>query len=175
MLQANQNAVAHTANVNLVNLRNLEITYFYTFFLNFGTQSALVATIVYGTMSQVPALIASLYVSVYAQGKALRGPIGSMVNTVEGLLYEQKSVVFDFSLTILFLAFSTIGMFGIMMDSTCALICTVLTIFGSVLCENDPYSQGTKIPVNNSSKTQESQSNGTVNNTPTNNNQQTFL
>ncbi len=103
MINANQNQLVQSANVNLVQLRQAEIAYFATFFSNFGTQSALMASFVINAVSQVPAydatchvfwlywfwvttagafissmhiLLCSVYISVYGQGLALRGPVG---------------------------------------------------------------------------------------------------
>jgi hypothetical protein len=54
MLKAQQSAVIHNANVNMVSLRNAEIQYFSSFFSSFGTQSALIAGFVVNSVSQVP-------------------------------------------------------------------------------------------------------------------------
>jgi hypothetical protein len=107
MLRATQAQVVHQANVDTVALRQLEIKYFVTFFSSFGTQALLIALICTGAISQVPGLgcdcspiwvytywiaqtlclsaalhiiLCTIYISVYGQYLALKGPAGSMVN-----------------------------------------------------------------------------------------------
>jgi hypothetical protein len=43
MLQANQQAIAQEANINIIHIRQLEIQYFSNFFSSFATQAALIA------------------------------------------------------------------------------------------------------------------------------------
>jgi hypothetical protein len=54
MNRAQQKAVAHEANVGLVNIRNLEVQYFGRFFSNFGTQAAFMIGFILSAISQVP-------------------------------------------------------------------------------------------------------------------------
>ena len=61
MLKANQTAVLNQANVAMVSLRSSEINYFSQFFSNFGTQAALIAGFVIGTITQVPGLTAKCH------------------------------------------------------------------------------------------------------------------
>eukprot|EP01035_Chromulina_nebulosa_P021466 gene21466-27804_t len=134
MIRADQKAVAHTANINIIQLRKQEVDYFISFFTNFGTQSAVVTSIVFGNIQiaqttdchigwlylywigttlsiifSVKSFLAALYISVYGDSLALRGPIGSMVKAVDGMAEGQKSVVSNFLLSIIFLTFSSFG------------------------------------------------------------------
>ena len=43
MLRADQTAVLNRANVAIIGLRSAEVKYFDTFFVSFGTQSAIIA------------------------------------------------------------------------------------------------------------------------------------
>jgi hypothetical protein len=115
MQKANQQQVIQNANINVVAIRTIEITYFSTFFGNFGTVSALLVGLIIQNVSQIPivgdtytnpfwmylycictaisfitavhVLMCSVFVSVYGQGLALRGPVGSMVKAVDGITF----------------------------------------------------------------------------------------
>ena len=56
MQKANQEQVIQTTNVDLANIRSAEISYFSTFFSNFATQAALIATCIIQSVSQLPGL-----------------------------------------------------------------------------------------------------------------------
>ena len=53
MNQANQKAVVQEANMTLVSIRQAEISYFSSFFSNFGTQSAVLIGCTIVCISQV--------------------------------------------------------------------------------------------------------------------------
>lgn len=159
MNQANQKVVVQTANMTLISIRSAEIAYFSTFFSSFGTQSALIIGFICGSISQVPGidnpsgcnyfwivlywvtsaitvasavhvLVCTIFISVFGQGLALRGPLGSMVRAVEGMVVEQQQVLYSFIITIVAFAFQAIGMYWIMMDSTSAIASTIITGIG---------------------------------------------
>jgi len=156
MNQANQQQVVQNANMNLVQIRQIELTYFSSFFTSFGTQTALMIGFIVGSLSQVPGvdnpsecsyfwivlywvtsalcvssaihcLVSTVFLEVFGQGLALRGPLGSMVKAVEGMIVEQKAVVVGFIFTIFMFGLQCIGMYWIMMDQTCAIIATIIT------------------------------------------------
>lgn len=124
MLQAQQRQVVQTANINLISLRQAEVDYFASFFNSFGTQTAILAAMSINTATNIFGLnadcniffvymcwigttlacIACLrlllgvtFISIYAQGLALRGPLGSMAVAVEGMIDEQEGVVHAFT------------------------------------------------------------------------------
>lgn len=157
MLKANEQQVAHTTNIDLVAIRNAEISYFSNFFTNFGTQCALIAGFILSSISQVPGLDAScnifwkyfywistaisfvtsmhvllctVFIAVYGQGLALRGPVGSMVRAVDGMVIEQLQVVSAFVITIISFTMSTVGTYWIMMDSLGAILSSIITLIG---------------------------------------------
>ncbi len=161
MNQANQKQVIQEANMNLVQIRQYELEYFSTFFSNFGTQSALMIGFIAGSLSQVPgtdnptnapyffvmlywltsagcmatgmhALVCSVFLQVFGQGLALRGPVGSMVRAVEGMVSEQEHIFYAFVWTIFFFGLQAIGMYWLMMDSTSAVVCTILTAIAMI-------------------------------------------
>lgn len=156
MNRANQRAVLQEANMLLVDIRSAEVQYYDSFFNNFATNAALMIGFICGAVSQVPALdnpsgapypwivmywigsagtvgaavhvlVCAVFVAVFGQGLALRGPIGSMVKAVDGMVSEQEHVLFYFVVTIVFFAFQSIGMYWVMMDSTSAIVSTVIT------------------------------------------------
>lgn len=159
MIQAGQKAVFQQTNVALTQIRQVEIQYFSDFFTNFGTQCILLAGFICGSISQTPAynapcnyfwqitynlgaagcvafsvqaMIGSVFISVFGQGVALRGPLGSMVKTVEGMVQEQHNAVILFVLAVTCFVIQEIGMCWVMMDWPFATLCTVLIILYSM-------------------------------------------
>eukprot|EP01038_Epipyxis_sp_PR26KG_P012148 gene12148-16265_t len=157
MNRANQNNLIQQTNLTLVTIRTAEIGYFSTFFNNFGTQCALMVGFICGSLSQVPGLdahvnqswiviywitsaicissaihvlVCATLVSVYGQGLAIRGPLGSMVKAIDGMIIEQKQIVISFIATMVFFAFQCLGMWWIMMDSLSAISCCIVTFLG---------------------------------------------
>lgn len=157
MLQASQNQVMQEANMALVKIRNAEIDYFSQFFANFGTQAALMFIFITGSLSQVPGvenpsdcpypwvvmywfssagtlayathiLICTLVLTVYGEGLAIRGPEGSMVKAVDGMVEEQANVFFYFNVMIAFFTLQCISMYWIMMDAANAWASTGITL-----------------------------------------------
>lgn len=157
MNQAHQQKLVQETNMNLVAIRSAEIEYFSTFFSNFGTQAALIIGCIMGSVSQVPGinsninyfwvvmywistaitlagalhvLLCTIFINVFGQGLALRGPLGSMVLAVEGMVIEQKQVLFSFILTTAAFGINCIGMYWIMMDQTSAITSSLITLIG---------------------------------------------
>jgi len=141
MLKAQQNQLAQSANIDLVNIRTAEIEYFVQFFTNFGTQCALIAGFQLSSICQVDTsgaarwsaylywissalciclslhvLLCSVYSTVFGQGLALRGPTGSMVRAVDGMCAEQYEIIYIFSGNVFFLGCSTIATYYVVMD-----------------------------------------------------------
>jgi hypothetical protein len=160
MLKASQQQVVQQTNLNLVQIRTIEIQYFSNFFTNFGTQCILLGGFICGAISQTPsldrgvnyffiilynlgsagcvafavqALIGSIYISVFGQGRALRGPLGSMVTTVEGMVEEQKTAVLLFIGAVTCFVLQEIGMYWLMMDQVNAIACSIITLIASLL------------------------------------------
>lgn len=68
--------------------------------------------------------------NVYALGLALRGPLGSMVIAVDGMIDEQYGIVFSFVLAILTFAFATIAYFWIVETTIMASFSTGIMVIG---------------------------------------------
>lgn len=162
MNQANQKAVIQEANMNLVGIRNVELGYFSTFYSNFATQAALMIGFIVGSLSQVPgidnpsgspyffivlywitsattlcaamhSLVCAVFVEVFGQGLGLRGPLGSMIVAIEGMVVEQQQILVSFNITVISFGLQCIGMYWIMMDQTCAIITTIITSIAMVV------------------------------------------
>eukprot|EP01038_Epipyxis_sp_PR26KG_P014341 gene14341-19234_t len=156
MNKANQDALVQAVNIQLINIRLTEINYFSTFFNNFRTQCALLIGVLTTIVSQLPVLnnpavpypwqvfywittaialacathvlVATTFVSVYGQGLAIRGQLGSMITAVDGMITEQNDILVMFVATLFFFNISCIGMYVVMMDLITAAISSVLTV-----------------------------------------------
>lgn len=141
MLKAELNQVAQTANIDLVNIRTIEIDYYVQLFNTFETQCALIAGFQLATISMVPTdevsrvaaniywissalniclslhvILCSIYATAFGQGLALRGPPGSMVRAVQGMYAEQYNIVYIFSINVFILGVSVISTYYCVMD-----------------------------------------------------------
>ena len=67
MQNANHKALMQVTNVNLLNIRGIEISYFSVFFGNFATQSGFLAMCIIQSISQLPAFIFLTKDPVYLQ------------------------------------------------------------------------------------------------------------
>jgi hypothetical protein len=160
MYQASQKAVVQDANMVLINIRTAEVKYFSTFFGNFGTQAAIIAGAIVGALSQTPALhyncnyffifiyftcaatslvlscqviLSTLVASTFGQGYALRGPLGSMVITIDGMIAEQHQVLFTFVLAITFFELQTAAMYRIVMTELAGFISFFIILIGGCI------------------------------------------
>jgi hypothetical protein len=129
MNKASQQALVQETNMNLISIRQAELNYFNTFFSNFGTQCALLIGFICGSISQVPGvgadiplfwvwlywitsavclaaavhvLVCTVFVNVFGQGLALRGPVGSMIRAVNGMVLEQEQIIIAFIAAMIF-------------------------------------------------------------------------
>jgi hypothetical protein len=76
------------------------------------------------------AVLNTVYICVYGQGMAIRGPQGSMVKAVEGFDIEQDQVMISFVIAMIFTALSTAATYWIMMDSYGAILACTITLIG---------------------------------------------
>jgi hypothetical protein len=161
MNQANQKVVIQNANMNLIHIRTFELNYFSNFFSNFGTQSALMIGFIAGSISQVPGfddptdagpfwaleywvtsslcvgcaiacLFSAFFILVFGQGLAIRGKEGSMIQTIDGMIIEQRYIVLLFCLTLFFFGLQCMGMYYLMFDPLSALITTIITALAMI-------------------------------------------
>jgi hypothetical protein len=155
MNQATQKVVAQSANMNLIQIRSFEIDYFQNFYSNFGTQAAILVGWIGASLSQVPGwdhtlalwpllalywissalcicsgvhcLVCTVFGSVFGGGLALRGPPGSMVRAIKGMIAEQEQIFIAFNITIFSFGLQLIGMYFIMMGIASAIATSIIT------------------------------------------------
>lgn len=159
MNRANQKAVIQETNMRLVQIRSYELDYFSRFFSDFGTQAALFVGFIAGSLSQAPGyenpndnpyplialywvssafcvgfglhtLVCCVFLQIFGQSLALRGPVGSMIRALEGMVIEQKHVVQSFVCTFFFFGIQTTGLYWVMFDFPNALACSIINCFG---------------------------------------------
>lgn len=160
MYQANQRAVMQTANMALINIRTAEVQYFSTFFSDFATQASIVAGAIVGAVSQTPGyqnsaayifkfsyftfsaaalivslqcLLTTLIASAYGQGMALRGPLGSMVQAIDAMVYEQQQIVVSFIWAIVFFEVQTAAMYMLVMTTECGVVSFAICMIGGFI------------------------------------------
>lgn len=147
--------------MTLIDIRTSEISYFSVFFNNFGLQTSIISGAICGSLSQTPALhkydcpwsfvflyftaaaaalaislyaiLSALFLIVYGNGYALRGPLGSMVQTIDGMIYEQHTIVIAFVFSMVFYVVSMAGMYMVVMDDTCGPISFAIAILGGFI------------------------------------------
>jgi hypothetical protein len=157
MYQANQAALNQQTNISLVDIRQQEINYFASFFSSFGIQCFFLCGILAGSVSQTPSfncaencsyfwqylyniscssciavtaieLLIAVFISVYAQGLAIRGKEGSMISSVLGMISEQERVVQYFAVSVVLFQTQLFAMFFIVADQTWAIICGIIIL-----------------------------------------------
>lgn len=155
MLRANEQAFAHSTNVNLVDIRSTEIDYFCNLFSSFSTQCALTtgfcanALIQVSTLSRdlssqpwkyiyyfsttlsllcaIHVMLCSSFITVYGQGLALRGPVGSLSKALYGMHIEHYHVLTVYIICIVSFGCAMIGVYFAVMEQDSAIVCTCLT------------------------------------------------
>lgn len=73
-------------------------------------------------------LLSTVFINIFGHGLALRGPGGSMVRAIAGMVEEQYQILASFLLCIVFYSLMVIGMFFQVMDGTLAPICVTLLV-----------------------------------------------
>eukprot|EP00981_Chlorochromonas_danica_P010728 scaffold3349_cov165-Ochromonas_danica.AAC.6 len=78
------------------------------------------------------ALLGSFYINVYGEGLAIRGPPGSVVKAIDGMIQEQQNAVILFVGSIITFVLQQVGMCWIMMDQANAIASTVILLGGMI-------------------------------------------
>ena len=150
-------------NQQLLGIRQIEMNYFSTCFQSFGTISALLAgfmlqaitnlnlnqaTADFGTSicsdvfwvssavvfaTALHCMLTSILCNVFGPGLALRGPLGSMVRAVDGMIEEQEHIMLSFNLTVIFFAISVVAYFGMTMTNGAAIASSSVMLLGAFL------------------------------------------
>src|SRR5690554_4065352 len=124
MLRADHVALEQAAYQQLLQIREKELNYFVENYASIGTQAALLAgftvsalvelsdvphgwvTVIFhlsisvGLIAGVHCVLATTFATVFGPGLALRGPKGSMVRAVNGMVAEQDAIFISFGLCI---------------------------------------------------------------------------
>lgn len=152
MFRAEQQRLYHETNVELVELRHLEITYYFNVNSAIGTQAALIAGFIYGLFTQtiprdyiyadyflsayyitstislfacIHIVMNTMIVQILGPGLALHGPAGSMALAAETMREEMRQVITSFIIMIIFFALATVICFWVVMDVYSAIAGTV--------------------------------------------------
>ena len=133
MLKAETDALMQAQNIGVLETRQAELEYYVNVYNSIGTQAALIAGFTITSMTSidltdmqltpskgayfilntitlctsVQCVLSTIFVVVCGPGLALRGPEGSMVRAVNGMLKEQSHIFRAFIASILFFAAST--------------------------------------------------------------------
>jgi hypothetical protein len=160
MYQANQRVINQNANISLIGIRQMEINYFANFFANFGTQCFFLTAMLAGSVSQTPSfqcgqdcnrlwqyiynisvsicmslsaieLLISVFIAVYAQGLAIRGREGSMIEAIMGMIHEQSKIVQYFMVSVTLFQIQLLAMFFLVADRDFSMACgCVIAVMG---------------------------------------------
>lgn len=153
MQKAEQEVLLQTTNQDVLNIRQQELNYFTTFFNSFSLQAALLAGFVLNSLndneydkfaghqvadyvywissavlfaSALHCILTTVYCNVYGAGLALRGPLGSMVRAVDGMVAEKDGIVLSFIICLTSFATSCLGYFWVIMTDEAAWISTAV-------------------------------------------------
>lgn len=160
MIKAQQGSLIQNTNIQVIDIRSMELDYYNKVFTNFSTLCALISGFVLTCLTNTDltqftrntgsriagdaffvlsaaAIAFSTYClqqtvlcNVYALGLALRGPLGSMVIAVDGIINEQYGIVLSFVLTIVSFALATIAYFWVVETTIIASFSTCIMLIG---------------------------------------------
>ena len=160
MLRAEQLALIQQANQQLLNIRELELNYFCQAFQNLGTISSLLAGFSLAAITSLDAVsfecsevwragfwisvaicmgsslhcvLTASFTTIFGSGLALRGPTGSMVRAVDGMLAEKESIYNSFIIAICSFMAMTFTLSWVVMKVYAASLCTVILIISSYM------------------------------------------
>lgn len=158
MLRASQLALAQQANQQLVNIRQLEMDYFISILNSFALIATVVGNNSINVLTQIDVknetvniaftwifcitmmvnltvsvhcVLTSLFTVVFGTGLAIRGPAGSMVRTVEGMIKEMDGIFMSFLICMGTFQLELIGICFYTMRFYAAYICTLIFLIGS--------------------------------------------
>ncbi len=160
MIKASQEALVHQAKRDLIIIQRKELQYFSEISGRFGLQGALFAGFLLDVFCNVNTIdsdgnliwkwiywlsfpivitfslavtLGSTFSKVFAPGLALRGPSGSMIRALEGLVLETNGIfVLFFWMIVLFQIFS-LSLSFVIMSENCAIVCSIIFAFGVYL------------------------------------------
>jgi len=159
MLKAETDALLQSQNIGVLQTRQAELEYFVSVFNSIGTQAALIAGFSISSLTGIDltgqpldaakalyfllstftlcfsshCILTTVFTVVCGPGLALRGPPGSMVRAVDGMLAERDQIFNAFVYSIATFAGATAATFWVIMENTIALVCTVLIVIASAM------------------------------------------
>eukprot|EP00597_Dinobryon_sp_UTEXLB2267_P001239 CAMPEP_0170076708 /NCGR_PEP_ID=MMETSP0019_2-20121128/13661_1 /TAXON_ID=98059 /ORGANISM="Dinobryon sp., Strain UTEXLB2267" /LENGTH=267 /DNA_ID=CAMNT_0010288579 /DNA_START=70 /DNA_END=873 /DNA_ORIENTATION=- len=83
--------------------------------------------------SSLHVLVCTVFINVFGGGLALRGPEGSMVRSVEGMIVEQNHILVLFAFTVAMFGIQMVGLFWMMMSQPLAIACSLGMLLGMVV------------------------------------------
>ena len=161
MIRAQVQLNNQATNKRLVDIRQLELTYYQEFFDAFATISSLLAGFTLNSITNmvldgsekqsrvrvfadmywvftaaifatsIHTLFCTILCNVFGPGLALRGPLGSMVRAVNGMFEEQYSILYSFVLSIVAFALMMTVYFWMVMTTIGAAVSTIIVVASS--------------------------------------------
>lgn len=161
MQKARQEVLLQQSNIELLQIRISELSYFSTFYLSLGSQSALILGFAMNNMVQVQALssdhhvffkylfwtttallisasmhnlVVSLFSYIYGYRLALNGPDGSVVTAVDGMLKDRGNIISSHICMIALLELSVVGTNMVVMDCNMGYLCSAIVFASMMYC-----------------------------------------
>lgn len=159
MLRAEQLALIQEANQQLLAIRRQEMDYYVATFSSFGTQAALIAGFTLGALtgldaesfsvadgwravfwistaiamaSSIHCVLTTTFANIYGPNLALRGPSGSMVRAVKGMIAEKGAIFTSFIIALIAFQAMTLATTWIVMKTYASAACTAILLVGGM-------------------------------------------
>mmetsp|Transcript_15107 Transcript_15107/g.22725 ORF Transcript_15107/g.22725 Transcript_15107/m.22725 type:complete len:406 (+) Transcript_15107:142-1359(+) len=159
MLRAEQLALIQEANQQLLAIRQQEMNYYVTTFSSFGTQAALIAGFTLGALTgldveaftvneawraifwlstsismaaSIHCVLTTTFANIYGPNLALRGPSGSMVRAVKGMIAEKTAIFVSFIVSLIAFQCMTLATTWVVMKTYASSVCTAVLMVGAV-------------------------------------------
>lgn len=160
MLRAEQLALIQSANQQLLAIRQQEMQYYTDVFTSFGTQGSLIAGFTLAALTgldvrdfekgfglpfwkglfhilsavavavSVHSVLTTTFANIYGPNLALRGPSGSMVRAVKGMIAEKHGIFLSFILSLLSFQIITLAATWVKMQTYAAVIASLVICTG---------------------------------------------
>lgn len=159
MLRAEQLALIQEANQQLLAIRQQEMQYYVNTFSSFGTQGSLIAGFTLGALvgldvrdfdvhgfwkglfwisssiamaTSIHCILTTTFANIYGPNLALRGPSGSMVRAVKGMIAEKSGIFMSFIMCLIAFQFMTLAVTWVMMETYSSAVSTIVLTVGAL-------------------------------------------
>lgn len=159
MLRAEQLALIQEANQQLLAIRQQEMQYYVNTFSSFGTQGSLIAGFTLGALvgldvrdfdvhgfwkglfwisssvamaTSIHCILTTTFANIYGPNLALRGPSGSMVRAVKGMIAEKSGIFMSFIMCLIAFQLMTLAVTWVMMETYSSAVSTVVLTVGAL-------------------------------------------